>query len=834
MKDQGRGRKDSTARRRAMVGRRRMIKRTTILMGVCGLLTFALLAIRLWDITIIQHDAYQAKAAQQRSATIAVSARRGEILDTNGNALAVSATVYKLILSPLDLINSVDKKDFTKDDVLDEKAYQAEIDRKRTELIDGLCKLMPDLDKSDLERRMEKTHSQYEVLENAIEEEQADEVRAFLKDMKTSNYLYLTPDAKRYYPYGNLAAQALGFVNADGGAYGLEAYYNNFLEGSEGWVLTEKTGRGLEMFNSNSDYIDASNGYDLKLTLDTTIQSYAEKTLEEGIKAYDIQNGAFCIVMNPQTGEILAIASAPTFDLNNYSSVSDQRLLAQIEKSVPDIYKQLKEENETKKAAKSVTDSGDSKGTITGDMKTEEEPVKTDSELQAQAKSQAMNTGRFTMWRNKAVGEAYEPGSTFKAVVLAAALEEGVISENDTFYCPGYYTVNGVRISCSDHEGHGQQTLAEAVQNSCNPAFMMIGQKLGAEKFYDYFEAFGLTEKTGVDLPGEGMSQDWGRDYLASAEGYLSLATASFGQRFKITPLQNIRAFAAVINGGYLLQPHIVESVSSDGTVVKTMDTNVVRQVISQETSERCRTILESVVAEGTGNNAYVAGYRIGGKTGTSETEVQGEVIVSFMGFAPADDPQVLALLAYDRPARAGAGSNYSTTGVYISGGNMAAKQMGSLMSNILDYLGVEKKYTAAESASMDVQMPVVTGITVDEAAAALREKNLKYRTVGQGDTVTMQVPARGTEIPGESTVILYLGDAKPAEKGQVPNVVGLGYEAARTKLEQAGFFMRAIGSSTGFSSTTKIENQSVAAGQTVAIGTVIDVRFASVVTDGL
>ena len=787
--------------------KRQIFWRTVILMALCGVVFFVMLVIRLWNITIVLHDEYQAKAAQQRSATIQVSAQRGEITDCNGNVLAVSATVYKLILSPLDLVASVDEKKFKDDDGnLDESKYQAEIDRKRVELVKGLCELLPELDREKLEARMEKTYSQYEVLKTEIEEEQADEIREFLSEMKTSNYLYLTPDTKRYYPYAALASQALGFVNANGGAYGLEAYYNNLLEGSAGWVLTEKTGKGIEMYSSYSDFIDASNGYDLELNLDATIQAYAEQALEEGIKAYDVQNGAFCIVIDPNDADILAIASSPEFDPNEYSAVDDERLLSKVESVVPELYAQLK--------------AADTEG-------------KTNDELMEAAKAQARANAQFSMWSSKAVGEAYEPGSTFKAVVLAAALEEKVISVNDTFYCPGYYVVNGTRISCSKKEGHGSQSLATAVGNSCNPAFMQIGQKLGAEKFYDYFEAFGMTEKTGVDLPGEGTSQDWGREYLTTAEGYQSLATASFGQRFKITPLQNIRAFAAVINGGYLYQPHIVKSISKDGSVIQTTETNMVRQVISQETSDTCRDILESVVSEGTGGNASVAGYRIGGKTGTSETEVKGEVIVSFMGFAPADDPQVLVLLAYDRPARSSPGSNYSTTGVYISGGNMAANQAGPLIANILDYLGVEKEYTAEESAAVDVQTPGLIGGTVKNAAGILEKKNLKYRTVGEGDTITNQIPARGAAVPGGSTVILYLGGAQPEEGASVPNIVGMGYDAARAKLEKAGFFMRATGSNTTYSSSTKAESQSIASGETAPIGTVIDVQFASEVADG-
>jgi stage V sporulation protein D (sporulation-specific penicillin-binding protein) len=421
-------------------------------------------------------------------------------------------------------------------------------------------------------------------------------------------------------------------------------------------------------------------------------------------------------------------------------------------------------------------------------------------------------------------------------VVLAAALEEGVVSESDSFYCPGYYMVDGWDdpIKCSKTApGHGTQTLAEAVQNSCNPAFMQIGQRLGIDTFYDYFEAFGLKEVTGVDLPGEASLSGsiWDRDKMSG----VNLATASFGQRFEVTPLQMITAFAATINGGNLVQPYVVQSISSqDGTIVQNTETTVVRQVVSQQTSQRVATILESVVAQGTGGKAYVAGYRIGGKTGSSEVGLEKDhTLVSFIGFAPADDPQIIVLLAYDQPKPASSGSKYTAGGVYISGGNMAALKAGPLIAEILDYMGVEKKYTESESAAVDVSTPNVVGKSVSDAASALSEKNLQYRTVGEGDAVRRQVPDSGTAIPGGSTVVLYLGDAVPEETGIVPDVVGLSYETARKRLEDAGFFMRSSGVSTYYGNSTTAEEQSVAAGETAEIGTVINVRFSNIVEDG-
>ena len=788
--------------------KRMVFRRSLVLMLVFGVGLFIPLLAQLWNIAIVHHDEYQAKATRQQLMDVTVSANRGDILDANGEVLAMSATVYNLILAPKDLVASVSENKFKDEDGnLDEEAYNAEIQRKRDEAVDGLCELMPDLDREDLERRMQKVNSQYEVLATQIEEADAKAIRTFIEEHKTSYYLYLTPDTKRYYPFASLASQVLGFVNSEGGAYGLEAGYEDVLKGIPGRVVTGKTGENVEMYNSYSNYIDAINGYDLTLTLDATIQSYAEQMLEKGIEMYDVQNGGFCLVMDPNTGAVLAMASSPEFDPNNYSVVTDSFLQADIEAEIPAIYEQLKTENATKPADEQLTD----------------------QELQDKARSQATASARETQWRNRTIREPYEPGSTFKALVLAAALEEGVVSESDTFTCTGSVEIGGHTIHCSKRTGHGTQTLAEAVQNSCNPAFIAIGQRLGAEKFYEYFQAFGMTDFTGIDLPGEEKGINWGSDM-----GITDLAVASFGQRFTVTPLQLVTGFSAVINGGSLYQPYVVQKVTdSSGTVVKETESSLVRQVVSEQTSQRARTILETVVSQGGGKNAYQAGYRIGGKTGSAETLEDGRTIVSFMGFAPADDPQVIVLMAYDTPQEASPGSSYSTSGDYISGGAMAAPRAGELIAQILDYMGVEKQYTTEESAAVTITTPKAVGYYLSDAISRVESKGLKYRTVGEGDVVTSQVPAANASIPGGSTVILYLGDAKPDEATTVPNVVGLGYEAAKNKLEAAGLFMRAVGGSTFYSEASKAQSQSVAAGESVAMGTIVDVQFSTPVDDG-
>ncbi len=783
-----------------------ILRRTLLLMTVCGIMMFGPLVWKLYDIAILHHDEYQKRASDQQTLDFSISAQRGNIYDRNGNVLAMSATVYKLILSPRDLLATVPKKDSEGND-LDSEVYQANVALRQDQMVAELMELIPSLNREEVSKKVHATNSAYWEVKTNIEEEDAEVLREYLTEHKTASYLYLLPDTKRYYPYSGLAAQALGFVNANGGAYGIEAVYNDVLEGTPGRVLTNKTAGGTERYNTYAEYIDAVDGYDLTLTIDATIQSYLEKTLEEGIKKYDIQDGAFGIVMNPKTGAIYAIGSSPDFDLNHYSTIIDGVLLSQMDENAGAIYEKLKAGNTEHLS---------------------------DSELMAKAESQALSDAQNTQWRSKAIDSRYEPGSVFKAVVLAAALEEGLVTESDHFYCSGSLRVADREIKCSNTRGHKDQDLTKAVGNSCNPAFMEIGKRLGKDKFYEYFEAFGLMEKTGIDLPGEASLAGaiWDRDKMGEVE----LATASFGQRFEITPLQMICAFSAVINGGNLVKPYVVQSISTgDGAVIQNTETETVRQVISAETSQRAANILEKVVSEGTGGNAYVAGYRIGGKTGSSEVGTAGDhTLVSFMGYAPANDPQVIVLLAYDRPLprELGTHCNYIADGTYISGGNMAAPMAGPLIAEILDYLGVEKIYSADESAAVDVPTPRVTGMTVGDAEDALEKKNLKCRTIGTGDIVSRQVPSSGASIPGGSTVILYLGDAVPDSSAEVPDVTGMTYEAAKNALEREGFFMRASGVSVYYSNSTTAASQSVNAGDMAAVGSVINVQFYNVVED--
>lgn len=782
-----------------------IFRRTVFLMVVFGILSFGPLGWKLWDIAIVHHEEYQQRQLDQSTRDVEIKSGRGTIKDTNGNVLAMSATAYNLILSPLDLINSIDKKSHQNaDGTLNEASYTAAIQAKRDLITEKVCEVLG-LDRDAVSKRMERTWSQYEILKKNVEGDQAEELLAFVSEQKLGYSLIMTPTTKRYYPFSSVAAHIVGFVNDNGGAYGVEAVYEEVLEGTSGRVVTNTTAAGNEIYNSYSDYIDAVDGLDVNLTIDTTIQRMAEQVLAEGIEKYDVQNGGICLVMDPSTAELLAMASSPNYDLNSYGAIFDPVLNQQAQAQAEELYRQYKEQKLT-----------DDKGN----------PL-TDEQLRQKATSAAVSSALNKQWRSKVLNDTYEPGSTFKSIVLAAALEAGVISDTDMFFCPGFYEVNGTKISCSNHSGHKDQNLIEAVQNSCNPAFMMVGQKLGAEAFYEYFKEFGLTEATGIDLPGEAIGQVWSKEYLMSAEGYLSLATASFGQRFTVSPLQLITAFASTINGGYLMQPHVLKSISqSDGTVVEQTQPTVIRQVVSEQTSRHVAEILESVVSEGTGRNAYVAGYRIGGKTGTAEKIGKvNEEIVSFVGFAPANDPEVIVLLYFDTPKHREGSTTYGSTGYYISGGQMVAPLAGRLIADILDYKGVGRQYTEAEAAAADVIVPKVTGYDLQTAQKALKKKNLTLRTVGEGDSVTAQIPAAGASIPGNSTVILYMGEQAPADQVEVPDLTGMNYDQAKEKLNALGLYLRASGVSY-YTPVTKVVEQSEAPGTLVDRGTVISARY--------
>lgn len=802
---------------------RTILWRSIFLMAVFGVVIFVPLLAKLWSIQITDHDTYKELAVKQQTRDLTVSADRGTIYDANGSVLAMSATAQTVVLSPLQVEQL--QKDYA-DAVQTAKEGKGEYPdhpEPTDELIASELARLLDVKESTILDKLAKTQRQYEVVKSKVDEDVAQQVREFISEYKLAGGVFLQPDTKRYYPYSSLASHVVGWVQQSDntGAYGLEALYEDELSGEAGRVVTAKNGKGTNMITHYENYIDAVDGSDLYLTLDAKIQSMLESALAEGIETFDVQYGGFAIAMDPNTGAILGMASSPEYDLNNPRTIADvtqAETLAEM--------KLTEAESDSLSLLQSLAAQEDASLSVSQQQTLEQLTEKN------QAYLSALSTAQYEQWRSKALNDTYEPGSTFKSMVLAAALEEGVVTENSTFVCTGSYQVADRTIKCHKHEGHGTQTLAEAVENSCNPAFIQIGQKLGAEKFYDYLERYGMIGTTGIDIPGEGDNSAlvWSRELFTSQEGVTSLATASFGQRFQVSPIQLITGIASVINGGHLYQPYVVESaIDNNGNVTYQHEVTEVRQVISASTSEIVKEILEGVVDGGTGKNAYVAGYRIGGKTGTSQTLAEDDHnIVSFVGFAPANDPQVIVLLAYDGPTPVTAGSNYTAGGYYISGGNMAAPMAGELIANILDYMGVERQYKPEELSGADTAVPKLTGHYLDYAKTLVSQAGLTCRTVGEGDVVTGQIPAAGAYIPGGSEVVLYLGyEEVPKDPVEVPELIGKSLEEVRSALANVGLYLRASGASDYYGSSYKAISQSSDAGIMVERGTVIDVRFA-------
>ena len=565
---------------------------------------------------------------------------------------------------------------------------------------------------------------------------------------------------------------------------GLEAKYNEELDGTAGLTVTAKNAVGTDLLYQYEQYYDAENGSSLLLTLDVKVQSYLEKGLESMVKKYDAENGGTGIVMDVNTGAIIAMASYPNYDVNQYGTILDEALQEKLDASLAELEKK-KDTYESEEAYQAAVD-------------------------------KAMSDAVQTQWRNKCIDSTYEPGSTYKALTLAMALEEGKVNMNSTFDCTGSVKVGVWTMRCSNRSGHGHQTLEEAVGHSCNPAFIKMGQSIGASTYYEYMKSFGLTEKTGVDMIGEVpgiISEESLKNDIAA------LASYSFGQTFNVTPLALIRAQAACINGGYLYTPYIVEQVlDDDGNIISQHDSTPVRQVISEETSAKVRQCLEYVVAQGGGKNGQVAGYRIGGKTGTADKTGTGDVVVSFMCFAPADDPQYIMLLTMDTPSR--------TTGTPVFGGTMVAPAASQIMADILPALGLEPDYSAAELETADAAVLNVVGQTPADAKAKLEAAGFSCRTVGSGDTVTDQTPAGGAIVPNNATVILYLGQQKPDTACVVPNVVGKTAAEANRSLTNAGLIMKVTGTTSSTSGNVRAISQNYPEGTELKAGDVVTVQF--------
>ena len=752
---------------------RKMLRRTLFLMAACGIAAFLALFARLYKLQIADHEYYERLAIEQQLREAPKSASRGVIYDANMNALAVSATVDNIYLSPAEI----------------------ELYGEDKELIALRLSEILGLDYEQLLEKASRTGSWYVTVARKVEQDKADEVREF-KNEYSLRGVRLETDTKRYYPNSTLACHLIGFVGTDNyGLEGIEAQYDSALAGSAGRTVRSTNALGTDLlFSQFEEYYPGEDGYDIVTTIDSAIQFYVEKHLEQAVEDYDIQNGAGAIVMDVNTGAVLAMASLGNYDLNNFLDVSEEA-----------------------EAAASSAQSAEEAQKLLGE-------------------------GQAKQWRNKALSDTYEPGSTFKIITLSMALEEGAVDLNSSFYCGGSVNVVGRTspIRCWKSGGHGSQTLTQAVQHSCNVAFVNIGQRVGAENFYKYCEAFGflnitgdpdenLTATTGIDLAGESGSIWWSQNTFCSPKNLSQLAAASFGQTFTITPLQLISAVSACVNGGYLMQPYVVSRMlNPDGTAAYERKPNMLRQVISEQTSATVRGILEKVVGDsrdGTGRNAAVAGYRIGGKTGTSEKVSleaktgEKQYIVSFIGFAPADDPKIAVLIFLDTPS--------SKSGVYVSGGQMAAPVVGNMMADILPYLGVEPEISGEAAENMDVEMPELTGLSVSEAGQRLADAGLEYRSIGGGDAVTEQLPRVGTTIAAGTQVIIYLG-AEPSQDAEtVPELSGMSYSEARDALSYYGVYIRTRSPVTDLDAQT-VSAQSIAAGTKISHGGVVEVTLIS------
>lgn len=753
---------------------RAMLGRTGVLLLLCGVLVFIPVLGMLLNLMVFRHDEFSDKALENQTRSAVVTASRGTIFDRNMNVLAASAGVENVLLSPVELSKNAGDLDV---------------------LVEGLSEIL-NLDPAWVREQALDASMYYKVLAKKQGSEVTERLRNFLTE-NSITCVHLEPDSKRYYPYGTLASQVVGFTNAsNAGAEGLEAYYNQYLEGESGRVISARGNYGTEMPYAFEQYFEATPGCSVVSTIDAVVQYYLEKNIQAAIDRYDVENGGFGIVMNVNTGEILAMATLGGYDPNNYLEILDPSVISEL-------------------------------GTLKSEMLAQPEGSEAFEEAR-QKYNDALVAARLEQWRNRCVSDGYNPGSTFKTITLAAALEEGTTTLQSVFYCGGTARFEGRSqiLNCWRHVGHGTETTAQALQNSCNIAFANIGLNLGGQKFYDYVKAFGFMEPTGIDMSGEASGYFYDREtfYNASATGHASaVISCSFGQTFQVTPMQLVRGISAVVNGGYVLEPYVVsEILDQEGNVVEKREPTVLRQVISEETSAIMCQLIESVVTEGTAKNAQLPGYRIGGKTGTSEKigvkDEDGrqttDKIVSFVGVAPMDDPQYIVLVALDTPR----------TG-YVSGGQMGAPTARDVMADILPYLGVEKDESQMDVSDTVVTMPDVLDCTKIEAEAQLSAQTLTCRTVGDGDTVTGQIPADGMQLPGGSQVILYLGEEVPEEMVTVPDFSDMTVGEANQAAANAGLYLKAKGPKDEGESV-RVTGQDLEPGQEVQPGTTVTVEF--------
>lgn len=744
------GSKNNSKKRAEKGPAQRLRQRTAILILLILVLGFGAAVLRLTYLTTIQSSELQESAVDLQLADTTVSAKRGTIYDANGNVLAESASVWQVVMSPVNFKN----------------------DKQRQAAAKGLSEIF-DLEYNDvLDDTKQQSH--YVVVKRRIESDEREKVLQLIdtlkKDYSCSGVIQLLDDYKRYYPKNSLASSVIGFTGSDDqGLEGIEYEYDSYLSGTPGRIITAQNARGTDMPFRYEQNVESEDGNNVYLTIDETIQSICEKYMQKGVEDNNVLNKGVCIAMDVNTGAILAMVTTDGYDLNNPYELS------------------AKEKKKIKSTAKSK---------------------------QAEAESAALSA----MWRNKAVADTYMPGSVFKMCVASAALEENLVNEKTSFTCTGSISVEGETIHCSNISGHGTQNFVEVISNSCNPAFIQIGQMLGAGKFRQYYQGFGFSDKTGIDLPGEAEDSFWKEGKM----GGVDLAVASFGQNFTITPIQMITACAAVSNGGYVVQPHVVSKITdSKGNVIKTVDKKVKRQVISDDTSKKMNEYLEYNTERQGAAAGYISGYKVAGKTGTTEkrgvTKVESsfseDYISSFCGYAPADDPQIAMLVFFDTP-----------DGDAYYGSQVSSPVFINIMSEVLPYLDVKTSYTDEELGYVDASAGDYTGVSVDEAKTAVEADGFTATVKGNGSTVISQIPTVSSGLQKGGSIVLYTDSDSQSETVSVPSLIGLSPDEVNDVASAYGLNVSFSGATTSSGTSS---SQNVEAGTSVSPGTVITVSFA-------
>lgn len=744
------GSKNNSKKRAEKGPAQRLRQRTAILILLILVLGFGAAVLRLTYLTTIQSSELQESAVDLQLADTTVSAKRGTIYDANGNVLAESASVWQVVMSPVNFKN----------------------DKQRQAAAKGLSEIF-DLEYNDvLDDTKQQSH--YVVVKRRIESDEREKVLELIntlkKDYNCSGVIQLLDDYKRYYPKNSLASSVIGFTGSDDqGLEGIEYEYDSYLSGTPGRIITAQNARGTDMPFRYEQNVESEDGNNVYLTIDETIQSICEKYMQKGVEDNNVLNKGVCIAMDVNTGAILAMVTTDGYDLNNPYELSAK----------------------DKKKIKS-----------------------TPKKKQAEAESAALSN----MWRNKAVADTYMPGSVFKMCVASAALEENLVNEKTSFTCTGSILVEGETIHCSNIAGHGTQNFVEAISNSCNPAFVQIGQMLGASKFRQYYQGFGFSDKTGIDLPGEAEDSFWKEGKM----GGVDLAVASFGQNFSITPIQMITACAAVSNGGYVVQPHVVSKITdSKGNVIKTVDKKVKRQVISDDTSKKMNEYLEYNTERQGAAAGYISGYKVAGKTGTSEkkgvTKVESsfseDYISSFCGYAPADDPQIAMLVFFDTP-----------DGDAYYGSQVSSPVFINIMSEVLPYLDVKTSYTDEELGYVDASAGDYTGVSVDEAKTAVEADGFTATVKGNGSTVISQIPTVSSGLQKGGSIVLYTDSDSQSETVSVPSLIGLSPDEVNNVASAYGLNVSFSGATTSSGTSS---SQNIEAGTSVSPGTVITVSFA-------